>query len=944
MNRFTLFHIIPILFCAFFITTNRASAQHCKFYELTYKDSIIAAKESNLISNNIRLSNIGHKTVRLSLQIDIPSNWKNVAKNNYLDGSEVFYNLSPGQQKNIPLNLLKLPKSAVGWDSVRIVVRLRELSDSHVHYCVISAAPNPRFAAEPITEDLNLLDKPEKEIPLSISLKNTGNIPDVYSVNWKTRGAESFKSISLLPGQDTILTYGYHMPFMAWSDFDRDDILFTIKSATGNIFSHTFAITKSKRVIKKEKYAYAYLPVTLEAGALNYGSVYTYFIGARGNLQFGERNNLDFSYRSKQIGKEVYGLQRDMFMLDYTYHKWKFGVGQVSAPQNFFISNGRGASVSYKPDMKSDISLTANFKDHNFFYNSNTFSLGAKYPIGKFSMIQSAAADFNDVTGINGYAISNDVQLVNNTTTALSVKAGGGLEQNTKAKPNQKETAAGFLGGYAFSHRIKKWAFISSINYYSNDVPGSQKGMSIQQHQLSRIVSDKISIGINYSYNRTKTRFYRDTLYNTDVLKTNSTQYGLVARYLSRKQAVSFYFGSMKTVSQSNGGGTGNPYFLDVSYSWVGWRKSFINFAVQNAYTPKSDLVKSPTLSNVISLTTKVKFAGVAGAYTRTPIPGDAINGNKTRYQETINGGPYIDFNVFRGKLKGNIKYSFAKSLYDNDTRTYAAANISYSLPKFGLDLTANGNMPLNKAQISGTNLPISESKTFTISLIKQLNVPVLTKRKYVSMKQVVYFDENNNGKKDEKEEGLPNVRIDISEAVPQTNEEEDFDDNRTTEPIYTNRKGEARYLNAKKGNYILDLSNAEIEGLVPSMGLEQTIKLQENKLVEIPFKKGKVVKGNIKITLDSFSNAKLTPDYIKVTATDSAGEKHPTLSDAKGDFFFNLPAGKYTISLNPDAFESSDFKPERTSYEVDLTDKETAYVQFHIKQKKRKIRYLEQK
>jgi hypothetical protein len=60
----------------------------------------------------------------------------------------------------------------------------------------------------------------------------------------------------------------------------------------------------------------------------------------------------------------------------------------------------------------------------------------------------------------------------------------------------------------------------------------------------------------------------------------------------------------------------------------------------------------------------------------------------------------------------------------------------------------------------NGHQLPVTEEKFLTLSISKQLNVPVITKRKLYTMTLVLFNDHNNNGLLDAKEELLKDVQI----------------------------------------------------------------------------------------------------------------------------------------------------------------------------------------
>ena len=134
---------------------------------------------------------------------------------------------------------------------------------------------------------------------------------------------------------------------------------------------------------------------------------------------------------------------------------------------------------------------------------------------------------------------------------------------------------------------------------------------------------------------------------------------------------------------------------------------------------------------------------------------------------------------------------------------------------------------------------------------------------------------------------------------------------------------------------------NTHAEDLVPVEGPIQSLVVNGNTTYEVPFKKGKVINGSIKVINDSFSTAKYNANLIKVTATDTNSRAYATLTDESGNFTIYVPEGLYTVSLNEGAYAGTDFKPAQVSYTIDLLNHENSFVVFEIRQKKRKVRYL---
>ena len=159
---------------------------------------------------------------------------------------------------------------------------------------------------------------------------------------------------------------------------------------------------------------------------------------------------------------------------------------------------------------------------------------------------------------------------------------------------------------------------------------------------------------------------------------------------------------------------------------------------------------------------------------------------------------------------------------------------------------------------------------------------------------------------------------------------------------MLTDEKGVISYQNVDKGNYVLDFHSIRgLKGLIPSNGFTQSVMINGNTQMLIPFKKSRTITGHLAVEIDTISHTEVTIQNYRVTATDSSGEKFSDLTDAHGDFTLSLPAGKYAVALNPAAFADEAVKPTQISYNVDLVNNEEGIVTFKLVQKKRGVVFI---
>jgi hypothetical protein len=117
---------------------------------------------------------------------------------------------------------------------------------------------------------------------------------------------------------------------------------------------------------------------------------------------------------------------------------------------------------------------------------------------------------------------------------------------------------------------------------------------------------------------------------------------------------------------------------------------------------------------------------------------------------------------------------------------------------------------------------------------------------------------------------------------------------------------------------------------------------MSSSQKVMIPFSKSCVITGCVRIELDAYSTQIIEPDHILVKATDSTGKEFSALTNAEGEYFINVPAGVYTVSLNPAAFTGS-IRPVVLHQSVDLRIIQEATANFVLQEKRRSLRLLKQ-
>lgn len=913
-------HILCSMLLLFFLCLQeeKAAAQ-LHYYSLQVKDSLTADEQTPILYNQVRITNLRNKTLHIGLSLSIPSGWKLLSATDSLS----TLTLAPGQTRNLPLNLLRTASASVFWQEAIISSWIQYGSDTLRTPCRLRVKVRPRLQARPLTEDQYFLRNPDT-IHTGVYFRNAGNTTEAYTLQWQNQllGFNDSLRVQLAPGRDTYCHHTLRLHKAAWEQLHQEDIGFVIRGSNGSGFAHNYRVSRARSNIRENRSKYDVVPVTLEAGAIRLGDIVNYYGGARGMIRFGDNHDLNFYYRSKQFGTEINAFQQHIYNIDYHYHRWRLGIGQTGS-QSYFLTYGRGASLCYEWNERKKIGIAGVLHDPLFAYKSDNVSAFVRYPVGKTTWHHELIANFDNTSTLYSYITANNVRLFDSKEFRLSLQADAGMDHKTRNLPGVRRATAGLAAGYTLSWSRKSWEVYSNIQYYGSEFPGINKGLHLQTHQLTWKQGNFFA-GPFCAYNYLLRNYFRDSLYNSDVLSYNTTRYGLRAGITNAKVNLSVNAGLMAQNGQFLYH-LKNYQFADLYYNWIIGRTTTLNIFSQTAFARDTGLVRKYVLLNTTTASFSTRYGGFSGIYTRVPVQGNEVTG-RNGYEETVNLSPYLNFYFFRNKLCGSIRYNISKAIADNTFSDGVGGSLSYNDARAGLRVQLNTFVPLRMRSSLGY-LPLQNRDYATLTVTKQLFVPILTRRKNYELELALFADTNHNNRKDQGEPALANAQVLINNT-----------------PFVTDADGRIRYRNIPKGAYALCMAGTQQPGLIPADGAEREVLLEKDVQTEIAFKKGKIIRGSIRIVSDSFSHTRLTPDNIRVTATDSHARSYSTLTDDSGHFVFYVPEGKYKVALNPNAFADTDFKPVQLERDADLVSDPECSVAFEIRQKKRKVRFVTDK
>jgi hypothetical protein len=345
-------------------------------------------------------------------------------------------------------------------------------------------------------------------------------------------------------------------------------------------------------------------------------------------------------------------------------------------------------------------------------------------------------------------------------------------------------------------------------------------------------------------------------------------------------------------------------------------RNSELNLSLRNGIG-RPDKDGKIAFANSTDFSFRSKAFNLNANYNRFPMYSAEHSDNVI---ETVNGSANVYFS-FLNRFHATLGANAFKTLSQESVNYGVGGSVKYMSAGGSFLVNLAANIPLKSTQ--GDFIPLSNQKSIMLTVSKNLNLPVLFRKKYSDLRVLVFEDRNNNGRYDRSENLLPQVNMQIDHNA-----------------FITDNSGKATYRNIEQKSYELSFVNSSVNDYVPASGVIQYAEVgKKRKTIQVPFKQGRKLTGNISIVQDSFSKANFTPDGIKIIVIDSSGNTFYALTDRNGNFSFSLPEGIYNVSLNQKIFENSYFSPEKSSFTVDFTEKETESIQFVIKQNQRRIR-----
>lgn len=898
------------------VITGRAEAQMSKSVYKTslLYDTLVANSNRDYLYNNLTITNLTTDKISVLVNITPPQGWQLTGQN--------FVTISLGANENTVINIRMVASTSktANWQKVKVEYRLNSGIETSVDTFRVKVKEFVKFKAN-LPNPAMVLAAYTKNLYFPVFVKNSGNTVNDYTVKFSSELLQLNYSLvlKLEPGKDTTYQLPIRLSENQWSNMRKEEIKIQVSGPNGETANLLQTVSKVGYMLKEHSSAYLDMPLQLEAGATYNGKNTLQYYGAlHGTLDLDPDNRVGFDVRSNTYSQGQVS-KNNLVRMEYT-GKHLFGVAGNIQELTDFPMDGYGAKGGYNWNERHKAELFSMIKSRSG--NSQLYGGNAQITVrDNIKATEAVVANLDNLNKLNSYVIKQGAEIRFGEKGKILLNAGAGLEQTNKTLvAGAKNSMMGSSLGYNFSWSNKTFSTLSSITYNSNSFPGLYKGQRQQMHD-ARAMYKNMFLGGFYEYSFRKQNYFSDTDLFSDVfnLKTNNLGGRFGVSFPGKNFIVS---GGQQTQIQTD---TSKQYQHYV-FTYANLNASITLFKAltfsTNSFFGKARVLENPgnpqpfVTSNQGTL--QYKFAAVAVRYDKGPYYYNDYMSyiKKPQNYERLILSPSMDLSLFKRSLNIRSQFNYAKSMPGGIETSNLLMNMAYMNYIRGFDLTFSSIFPLQQ----------SATKPYLSATLRvRLHTPFIAVRKYYLLKIIMFKDANSNGIFDIGETPVNGQMMSINGSM-----------------FVSDDRGWIVYKNVAKGEFKTDFGlSSKVKGWIPSGGIVQTFQLTGNKTMYVPYKMSKVLQGKLNLSLDSNSNLSFALANIKVTAKGTNDTTNnstfSTLTDENGEFYFNLPAGNYIVSLSEQAFDDN-FKPSQWAQPADLFNNNTKTIYFDIRQKKRQI------
>lgn len=874
-------------------------------FNISFTDSLQLDKESYFLYPVLSLFNKEDSLLKVQLIVYPPAGWR------MMNDSIGVIDLPKDSMVRIPYTFIRQRGASSNWSSVK--VQLKDMRGALLKdtFLLISAPLIQDFSLRAVSSELEA-DESTTELPILLNLQNKGTKQEVYRFsirNSSLRLRQNYQ-IRLDPGEDTTCSVAVVIPLMVGITSER--LLLQVEDSSNNIRSLPISFHRVYRSLKVHSSRYKTVPSVLELGGFWVDKQFFYFADAKIDVPM-RNGSLGMSFRTKTFGPQR-TIEKNIVTFNFVNPQWNIALGQLTSTHHFY-AYGRGAKVFFKNKKGVEYGVESILRTPSLIHTSNYFKTSIGYVSKKIDLLNQFIVDINRRKGLHSYLFFHEISFSLPKQSFLKLHLSLGWEHFLRLRLiNNKDPGIGI--GYSYSTQLRSWDFQSSWQFFQKSYPGVDKG-SRTINQLIRWRNKKQSVEVSYQYNSITSSILLDTIYYSDAFHFNMEKAGIKWSSGSSKSMFSMGTGLFRQVGLSLAQLPRYQYG-EVAFSIKLSDRSKISLSSLSGYANNSLIDHVVWMTNS-SLDLQLKKAGIRGLFIQQPVLQDSVVKRFLRYNQTFLTSPYLNFKLLR-QLNGMLRYTLSKSLLDNRTNSALGFSLAYRSSKGNWQASASGTFPFKASEtpgLAGVSYPY-----FTISLKRNFQLPFILKRKHFNVSVKAFEDVNLNGRPDEGEPVLPDLRLAVNQRK-----------------FLTDSLGSITIFNTDTGKYLIEPSgnNPAHRGLIPPQKNSITVNGQDQEIL-LPFRKGRIVYGKVLITSDPYAGTKFTPDNILVRAIDSTGKSYSILTDSSGNYSLSLPAGCYTITLNEEAFKGP-IRALQSSFLIDVSIQSSREVNFTLIQRRREVR-----
>jgi hypothetical protein len=870
------------------------------------KDSL-ESEEGKFAFNNVSLTNITANPLVLQYKFDIPC-FVSVFGN-----AETTITIPPQQTQIIPIRFSGIQRNncSTGWKPFNLQILAPELQISHTSFFWVKPKLSLKWKAT-LPQSYLVVTGEAKKIEFFIKIENNGNATDKYLFDFKTALPLNVNKtkyfIELKPGESKMAEIQLALNGAQLEQIRNEEITITVENGAGDRKLLIQKIVRVGNVFVDNINRWHTIPLTAEINTMNlFSGNPLAFIRLFGNIQLAQEKQLNLVYQSDNyFGK--YRNNTSIHSAIYKTNKWQFQLGTMQEFNNFLI-NGDGLKTRYMPNKES-------FYEAMYIKSrlGNTDQFGVKLgtPLNKVLTIESNSfANLDHVEQVNSYFTQNKVVWAMSKGTKAWVEVGVGGEKI--AKSGLDTSLPGAFTGLYFEKNTGDFTANAQLSQSTKNYPGLNKGFTQYQHDI-RYQIKKISVGTYVDISN-----HQPNLITRDSAIVNFFNYNntdISARLGFNLNGFNLTFLPGIFVQQQDSANSFKAHMNKLStqifWSWKDKLQVTIFNNIGFVKIPeRPDVNPFFSMYNIANI--QYKNFGIFSRYDLGPyyyfeIKLYAANQNKF---SRLQIAPFHNLHVKKWNIifRTQINYAISKPLADNNT--YLISNIMWQKPNNKFAAGTNTNVDLKTGKAS----------TFNLFVRKMFNMPYAPIKGMHNVQLVFYKDAESNNIKDKTDEVVANVRIYVNNTL-----------------VETNKQGELQIKNFNKPFIQMDLSTiSNLRGWIPVQGFKQKIPIINNRTIFIPFKKGKVISGKLVVDKDEKSDLNLLVEGIRITATGKDGTTFSTLTNVDGEYYLNLPADQYILTINQNAIDDK-FKAQDPVKNIDLINNDELKSDFLIKQKRRQI------